>query len=76
MSNQIYLLRQYTSKLGRVFQPKEFYAPEEFDEEILADLIRLNYAMPLESGVKAVKIQEVEEKPRRKYKTREMRGVV
>lgn len=79
MSTQIYLVRQYTSKLGRTFPAGEFFTPEEFEEDVLADLIRLNYALPLErDSVIELQAQEQPKTKRRgrpaKYETREMRG--
>ena len=78
MSAQIDLLRQFTSKLGRVFEPGNFYKPGEFEDDVLATLISCNYALKLERG-QVLEIPEVKEEPKkrkagrpRKYETREM----
>ena len=77
----IYLLRQYTSKLGRVFEPGVFYDSGEFDKEVLDTLISCNYALKLERG-QVLEIPEVKEepapkkrgRPSKKYMTRELTG--
>ena len=73
----IYLLRQYRDRMGRVFDAKEFFDPSEFEPDVLADLIRLNYALPIDASV--VNVPEFKEEPKkrkagrpRKYETREM----